>query len=96
MSLQSEVETLGTTLGLHVRAARLRRQWTTDDLANKLRVSERTVRKVEKGDPSVAFGTMLAACLLMGVDFQQEVSAHVATKRVGRRAPDIAASETDF
>lgn len=96
MSLASEVDGLAGSLGLHVREARLRRRWTTHELAAKIGVSERTVRKVEQGAISVAVGTVLSACVLLDVDLEREVSAHVRTKRAPRRAPDIARSETDF
>ena len=87
---------MATEVGLRVREARVRRRLTTHDLAYKLKISERTVRKVEKGDPSVKLGTVLSACVLLDLDFTAPLQAHSATKRVGRRAPEIAASETDF
>jgi len=96
MSLQSEVEALAGELGLRVRAARIRRGWTARDLAAKLGVSERTVRKLEKGAISVGFGTALTAGVLLDVDFASELSRHVAHKRARPRAPDISATETDF
>lgn len=97
MSVGDEVKALAASLGLRVRAGRQRRRWTVVQLADKLGVSERTVRKLEKGSPSVAMGTALAACILLDVDFTAEVDGHVMSKRVARpRAPDIAPSETDF
>ena len=97
MSIESETNELARRTGLHLREARLRRRWTTHDLARKLGVSERTVRKVEKGETSVAVGTVLSACVLLDVDFTREVSEHVLGKRAGRpRAPGIAPAETDF
>lgn len=97
MSVDDEVGAVAGELGLRVRAGRQRRRWTVVQLADKLGVSERTVRKLEKGNASVALGTALAACVLLDVDFSGTVDAHVMSKRVGRpRAPDIAPSETDF
>jgi len=97
MALRDEVESIAADVGRRVREARQRRRWTTQVLADKLEVSERTVRKVEKGEASVAFATVLAACVLLDVDFSREVDAHVMNKRVRRpAAPDIAPSETDF
>jgi transcriptional regulator with XRE-family HTH domain len=94
--LRSEVQRVALELGLRVRAARVRRRWTAQDLADKLDVSERTVRKLEKGEISVALGTALAACVLLDVDFEAELNRHVARKRARPRAPEISASETDF
>ncbi|MEO0460605.1 MAG: helix-turn-helix domain-containing protein [Myxococcota bacterium] len=96
MSLVTEVQSLAVQIGLRVREARIRRRFSTHDLASKLGVSERTVRKVEKGDTSVGFGTVLAACVLLDVDFERVVDKATASKRAPRRPPEIAASETDF
>lgn len=97
MSLESETEALAAELGQRVRDARQRRRWTTEVVAGKLGISERTVRKLEKGEASVSLATALSACVLLDVDFTRAVDEHVMTKRVRHRpAPDIAPSETDF
>lgn len=94
MSLRTETEALAVTLGLRVRSARQQRRWTAQDLAAKLDVSERTVRKVEKGETSVALGTVLAACVILSVEFGHEVDAQVARKRVVRpRASSLEAMD---
>lgn len=97
MSLLDGVQTLAAELGLRIRDARQRRRWTTEELAAKLEVSERTVRKLERGAPSVALGTALAACLILDVSFEGEVSRHIHSKRVRKPpAPVISDSEVDF
>lgn len=53
-------------LGLSVAIGRRERRWTQRELADRLGVSEVTVRKVERGDPSVALGTTLEAAVLVG------------------------------
>jgi DNA-binding XRE family transcriptional regulator len=40
------------------------------DLAERIGVSDTTVRKVERGDPTVALGTALEAATLVGVELQ--------------------------
>ena len=54
-------------LGLQVRAGRRARRWTLIELADRVGVSEVTLRKVERGDPTVALGTALEAATLVGV-----------------------------
>lgn len=54
-------------LGLQVRDGRRARHWTLVDLAERVGVSEVTLRKVERGDPTVALGTALEAAALVGV-----------------------------
>ena len=54
-------------LGSRVRLARRERRWTVEELAERVGVSPVTIRKVEKGDPSVALGTAFEAGTLVGV-----------------------------
>jgi transcriptional regulator with XRE-family HTH domain len=54
-------------LSAAVRAARLRRRWTVAELAERVGVSRPTIVKVERGDPSVAIGTVFEAAVLLGV-----------------------------
>ncbi len=59
-------EALGI-LAAAIRTARLRRGWTVRHLAERVGVSHPTIIKVERGDPTVAIGTMLEAAALVGV-----------------------------
>ena len=54
-------------LGARVRLGRLQRRWSVESLAERVGVSPTTLRKVERGDPSVAIGTALEAAVLVGV-----------------------------
>lgn len=54
-------------LGSRVRQARIERRWTVEELAERMGVSPVTLRKVEKGDPTVALGTAFEAATLVGV-----------------------------
>ena len=60
------VEALGL-LGLRVSSARRERRWTIAELAERVGVSVVTIRKVERGDPTVALGTAFEAAALVGV-----------------------------
>jgi transcriptional regulator with XRE-family HTH domain len=54
-------------LGQQVRQGRLKRRWSVEDLAARAGVSQVTMRKVERGDLSVALGTALEAASIVGV-----------------------------
>lgn len=58
---------VGRLLGQQVRLGRKRRRWTVAELATRVGVSEVTLRKVERGDLTVALGTALEAASLVGV-----------------------------
>ena len=55
-------------LGLQVAAARRRRRMTAKDLAERAHIDAKTLRKVERGDPTVAIGTMFEVAGLVGIE----------------------------
>jgi transcriptional regulator with XRE-family HTH domain len=54
-------------LAWSIRAARVRRRWSSADLAERVGVSRSTISKMEHGDPGVAIGTFFEAATLVGV-----------------------------
>lgn len=54
-------------LGVQVISARRRRRWTASRLAEQAGISEPTLRKVERGDPTVSLGTAFEIAVLVGV-----------------------------
>lgn len=54
-------------LAWSIRAERLRRRWSSAELAERIGVSRATVSKMEHGDPGVAIGTFFEAATLVGV-----------------------------
>jgi transcriptional regulator with XRE-family HTH domain len=71
-------------LGASIRAARIRRGWTVEHLAERVGVSRPTMLKVEHGDRSVAAGTLFEAAWLAGVplfsDSDEERTRYAALK----------------
>ena len=67
-------------LGSRVRLARRERRWTVVELAERVGVSPVTIRKVEKGDPTVALGTAFEAAALVGVSLFHEDPARRAVE----------------
>jgi len=54
-------------LGLEVAYARRARRWTAEDLSERAGVSLVTLRKVERGDPTVALGIAFEVATLLGI-----------------------------
>lgn len=54
-------------LGSQVGVARRARRWTVDELAERVGVSHPTIRKVERGDPSVSLGVAFEAASVLGL-----------------------------
>src|SRR3954451_18171975 len=54
-------------LGARIQLARRERRWTLQELAERVGVTAVTMRKVERGDPSVRLGVAFEAATLTGV-----------------------------
>lgn len=62
-------------LGARIRLARRERRWTLQELADRVGVTAVTMRKVERGDPTVRLGVAFEAAILVGVPlFHQDRS----------------------
>lgn len=59
-------------LGARVRLARRERRWTLQELADRIGVSHVTMRKVERGDLTVALGVAFEAAAVVGVPLFHE------------------------
>jgi transcriptional regulator with XRE-family HTH domain len=89
-------------LGESIRAGRLRRGWTVAALAERVGVSDPTITKIERGDPSVSIGTVFEAATIVGVELygdHREVAAHVARAELAllpKRARQRLVVDNDF
>jgi transcriptional regulator with XRE-family HTH domain len=62
-------------LGARVSVARRERKWTLRDLADRVGVTLNTMRKVERGDPTVGLGVAFEAAAITGVPlFDEDIS----------------------
>lgn len=59
-------------LGARVRLARREHRWTLRELADRVGVTEVTMRKVERGDLTVGLGVALEAAAVVGVPLFHE------------------------
>ena len=57
-----------TALGERIRLARKRRGMTLAELSTRMFVDEKTLRRLEKGDPGVGMGVLGAALFVLGLD----------------------------
>lgn len=72
-------------LGERVRAGRLRRGWSVATLAERVGVSAPTITKIERGNPSVAIGTVFEAARLVGVELfggNEDLAGHVVSNEL--------------
>jgi len=68
-------------LGARVRLARRERRWTLQELAERVGVTQVTMRKVERGDLTVALGVAFEAATVVGVPLFHENSARRLLER---------------
>jgi transcriptional regulator with XRE-family HTH domain len=59
-------------LGARVRLARREHRWTLQELADRVGVSHVTMRKIERGDLTVALGVAFEAAAVVGVPLFDE------------------------
>jgi len=97
LATQDTLKVFGDT----IRAARLQRNMTISELAERLGVSHVTVRKVERGDPTVAIGTMFEAAHILRVPLYDDLDHVRDTTRstltlLRKRARTPARPSNDF
>jgi len=63
----ASVLSLASRFGEAMRLARAERGWTQAEMAERLRVSSTTIKKIESGAVGTAFGTIIEACDLLGM-----------------------------
>lgn len=74
-------------LGLRLRLARERRQLGTELFAERMGVSRETLRRMEKGDATIAIGTFMRALRVLGLD--QDIDRLAADDELGRKLQDL-------
>lgn len=71
-------------LGAEVAVGRRERRWTASELAERAGVSLNTLRKVERGDPTVSLGTAFEVANLVGISLwggPEEASRRLTERR---------------
>ena len=78
------VEELLQQVGQNIRTARIRRNLTILELANRVHVDERTISRLEKGDPSINFKNLVTVLMVLGLEDSIFDIAHPNADEVGR------------
>lgn len=78
-----EVLQIGHRLGERIRAARVRRQWRQEDLAQRTGLSRSFVQSVERGAASCALGGVLTILWTLGLANEVELIADPGLDRDG-------------
>nr|MDP2189996.1 helix-turn-helix transcriptional regulator [Rhodoferax sp.] len=73
--------------GERLRLARKRRKLLTVLFAERLGVSRETLRRLEKGDPTIAIGTYMSALRVLGLD--REIDVLARDDELGRKLQDL-------
>lgn len=76
-----------TALGERLRLARRRRAITAALFAERMGISRETLRRLEKGDPTIAIGTYVRALRVLGLD--GDLDAVAKDDELGRKLQDI-------
>lgn len=74
-------------LGENIRLARLRRQLSTEQVAERADISRRTLLSIESGEPSVAMGNYFQVMRALGLEKDFELLARDDT--MGRKLQDL-------
>ena len=62
------VEELLQQVGQNIKTARIRRNITIKELANRSHVDERTISRLEKGDTSINFKNLVTVLMILGLE----------------------------
>ena len=84
--LPSQQRTL-TTLGENIKYARLRRDLSSDQVAERAGISRNTLIKIEKGDEGVAIGYYFRVLAVLGLD--KDILLVANDDELGRRLQDV-------
>ncbi|HEX5258972.1 MAG TPA: helix-turn-helix transcriptional regulator [Sphingomicrobium sp.] len=60
------IEALGL-LGRSIRAGRIERRMTTEELAQRIGISRPSLHRIERGDPTISIGSAFEAATIVGV-----------------------------
>ncbi len=74
------------TLGENIKLARLRRNLSAQQVAERADISRTTLSKVEKGEEGVAFGSIYRVLIVLGLD--QDILQIAKDDQLGRALQD--------
>jgi transcriptional regulator with XRE-family HTH domain len=85
-SLLPRLARLLTQAGGNLKAARLRRKFSAETVAQRAGISRKTLYRVEQGDPAVALG--IDARVMQALRLEQDLASLAADDELGRKLQD--------
>lgn len=76
-----------SALGMRLRLARKRRRLGTELFSERMGVSRETLRRLEKGDATIAIGTFMRALRILGLE--RDVDRLAIDDELGRKLQDL-------
>lgn len=83
LTLAPETLTACRQTGRAIRDARARRRLTQAQLAERAGCGVATLRRVEKGDPGVSYGTTMEVMAVLGRDWLGQIASMVSADPAG-------------
>lgn len=74
------------TLGENIKLARLRRKYSTEQVAERANIGRKTVWLIEKGMPTVSMGAYLQVLFVLGLD--EDITEVASKDPLGRKLQD--------
>lgn len=71
-------------IGNDIRKARIRRRITMELMSQRASISRTTLTKIEKGDPSVSFGSYVTVIFILGLLSNLAALFEISKDEVGR------------
>jgi len=71
-------------VGENIKIARVRRRITIKELANRVHVDERTISRMESGDPSINFKNLVTVLIVLNIADSITNLAHPDDDEVGK------------
>ena len=75
-----------STLGENLKLARLRRKYSTQQVAERANISRPTLLSIEKGNPTVSIGAYIKVFFVLGLE--KDISQLAKDDILGRRLQD--------
>jgi len=75
-----------TILGENIKLARLRRKYSTEQVAERANISRPTLLSIEKGHPRVSIGAIVNVLFVLGLD--NDIVEVAKDDKLGRRLQD--------
>jgi transcriptional regulator with XRE-family HTH domain len=75
-----------STLGENIKLARLRRKYSTQQVAERANISRPTLLSIEKGSPNVSIGAYVKVLFVLGLE--KDILEVAKDDKLGRRLQD--------